>query len=132
MTGAVIEKLPDEEGFRLLDADELRKLCREYNDILNQGFTGGYAINYEYRRNDCVFIDNLAVAHRASAAAHRPVEKQGLRIMHRSTVRGVEDLAPGFGLPLVCDIGGPSPFGPGVWQSGGVGLRWDDAVPMQN
>jgi len=132
MTGAVIEKLPDEDGFRLLDADELRTLCRQYNDILNQGFSDGYAISYEYQRNDCVFIDNLAVAHRASSAAHEPVEKQGLRIMHRSTVRGVEDLAPDFGLPLVCDIDGPSPFGPGVWQSGGVGFRWDDAVPMQN
>lgn len=132
MTGAVIEKLADEEGFRLLDADELKRLCHQYNDILNQGLSNGYAMAYEYQENDCVFIDNLAVAHRASKAAHRPAEEQGLRIIHRSTVRGMQHFAPGFGLPQFVDINGPSPFGNGVWQRGGVGFRWDDGIPMQN
>ncbi|NBB89252.1 MAG: taurine dioxygenase [Bacteroidetes bacterium] len=132
MTGAVIEKLSDEEGFRLLDAEELKKLCHQYNDILNQGFENGYAIAYEYQENDCVFIDNLAVAHRASKSAHMPAEKQGLRIMHRSTVQGVQDLAPNYGLPQFIDINGPSPFGDGVWKRGGVGFRWDEGVPMRN
>ncbi|PLW83858.1 taurine dioxygenase [Kineobactrum sediminis] len=132
MTGAVIEKLANEENFRLLEADELKKLCHQYNDILSHGLDNGYTIAFEYQENDCVFIDNLAVAHRASTAAHMPAEKQGLRIMHRSTVRGVKDFAPGFGLPLVLDINGPNPLGNGVWQSGGVGFRWDDGIPMQN
>jgi taurine dioxygenase len=52
--------------------------------------------------------------------------------MHRSTVRGVQDLAPGFGLPLHFNIHAPSPFGSGVWQAGGVGFRWDADIPMQN
>lgn len=132
MTGAVIEKLPDEDGFRLLNADEMKHLCHEYNDVLNAGLRDGYTIGYEYRENDCIFIDNLAVAHRASPEAHLPPEKQGLRIMHRSTVRGVEDLAPGFQLPGYINIHGPSPFGEGVWQGGGIGFRWDDDIPMQN
>lgn len=132
MTGAVIEKRPDDDGFRLLDATELTELCHAYKDILNAGLTQGYAANYEYRENDCVFIDNLAVAHRAAPEAHRPVEQQGLRIMHRSTVRGVQDLAPDFGLPLFVDLLAPSPYGAGVWQAGGLGFRWDDSVPMQN
>jgi taurine dioxygenase len=132
MTGAVIEKLPDRDAFRLLDAGELKRLCHEYNALLNDGFAHGYAIDYDYRANDCLFIDNLAVAHRASPEAHRPAAQQGLRIMHRSTVRGVEDLAPGFGLPLQLNIAGPSPFGDGVWQCGGIGFRWDDGIPMQN
>jgi taurine dioxygenase len=132
MTGAVIEKLPDREGFRLLDADEVTKLCRQYNDILNRGLDEGYVTAYEYERNDCVIIDNLAVAHRAAEAAHMPVEEQGLRIMHRSTVRGVQNLAPNFDLPQFADIDGPSPFGEGVWQGGGVGFRWDGGIPMQN
>jgi len=132
MTGAVIEKRPGEDGFRLLDADELQALCHEYNDLLDAGLDHGYSIAYEYRENDCIFIDNLAVAHRASPDAHRPPEEQGLRIMHRSTVRGVSELAPRNGLPLYLDIGGPSPFGEGVWQAGGIGFRWDEAVPMQN
>ena len=132
MTGAVIEKLPDANGFRLLDAKELKQLCHEYNDILNAGLENGYAIGYEYQENDCVFIDNLAVAHRAAPEAHSPPEEQGLRIMHRSTVRGVQDLAPDFDLPLFFNIQAPSPFGDGIWQGGGIGFRWDDGIPMQN
>ena len=132
MTGAVIEKLRDSEGFRLLSADEMRQLCNEYNDILNAGLNDGYAIAYEYRENDCIFIDNLAVAHRASPQAHLPAEEQGLRIMHRSTVRGVSDLRPHFGLPQQLPIHRPSPFGEGVWQAGGIGFRWDASIPMQN
>ncbi|WP_108445533.1 TauD/TfdA dioxygenase family protein [Halomonas denitrificans] len=132
MTGAVIEKLPDEEAFRLLHEDELKQLCHEYNDLLNAGLKDGYAIAFEYRENDCVFIDNLAVAHRAAPEAHLPAEEQGLRIMHRSTVRGVQDLAPGFGLPQHVDIQGPNPLGEGVWKGGGIGFRWADGVPMQN
>ena len=132
MTGAVIEKLPDKEGFRLLDADELKRLCHEYNDILNRGLENGYAMTYEYEENDCVFIDNLAVAHRAAETAHKPAEEQGLRIMHRSTVKGMQEFAPNHDLPLALDINGPSSFGSGVWQSGGLGFRWDDGIPMQN
>jgi len=132
MTGAVIEKRRDEDGFRLLDADEMTRLCHDYNDILSAGLREGYAVNYEYQENDCLFIDNLAVAHRAAPEAHMPAEQQGLRIMHRSTVQGVQDLAPGFGLPLYVDLSRPSPFGDGVWHGGGIGFRWDDALPMQN
>jgi taurine dioxygenase len=130
MTGAVIEATSD--GFRLLDADELKQLCHAYNDILNKGLSDGYATAFEYRENDCVFIDNLAIAHRAAPEAHMPAEQQGLRIMHRSTVRGVYDLAPGAGLPQHLDINGPSPFGPGVWQGGGIGFRWEEGIPMRN
>ncbi len=132
MTGAVIEKAPDGEGIRLLAAEELRQLCRWYNAVLNAGFNHGYAIAFEYRRNDCVFIDNLAVAHRAAPEAHASAQEQGLRIMHRSTVRGTHRFAPDGGLPIQLDIHGPNPAGAGVWQGGGVGFRWDEAVPMQN
>lgn len=132
MTGAVLEKLPDQDGFRLLHADELKTLCHEYNDILNTGLTDGYTVAFEYSENDCVFIDNLAVAHRASPEAHMSAEQQGLRIMHRSTVKGVQDLAPGFGLPQYVRIDGPNPVGAGVWQGGGVGFRWEDGIKMRN
>ena len=132
MTGAIVETLPGGGGHRLLDAGEMKRLCHAYNEILNTGLQDGYAVAYEYRENDCVFIDNLAVAHRAAPEAHMPVEQQGLRIMHRSTVRGVQDLAPGGGLPQHLDIDGPSPFGPGVWQGGGIGFRWDDGIAMRN
>ena len=132
MTGAVIEKLPSLDRFRLLNATELTQLCHQYNDLLNAGLEHGYTVNYEYEENDCLFIDNLAVAHRAAPEAHLPAEQQGLRIMHRSTVKGTQDLKPDFGLPLRADIYGPSPLGEGVWQAGGLGFRWDAAIPMQN
>ncbi|MEQ8585706.1 MAG: TauD/TfdA family dioxygenase [Thalassobaculaceae bacterium] len=132
MTGAVIEKHPHEEGFRLLDSDDLTELCRRYNDVLDAGLTDGYTVAYEYRENDCVFVDNWAVAHRAAPEAHLPADAQGLRIMHRSTVQGVQDLAPEFGLPQYVNIAGPNPFGRGVWQSGGIGFRWQDGIPMRN
>lgn len=134
MTGAVIESTPDSSNsFRLLAADELRNLCIRYNALLNDGLEHGYAIAFEYEQNDCVFIDNLAVAHRAAPEAHASVEQQGLRIMHRSTISGVHPLVPRDGLPQYADIHGPSPFGSdGVWQAGGLGFRWDKRAPMQN
>lgn len=132
MTGAVIEKLADRDDFRLLEKDELNRLCHDYNDILNAGLTDGYAIAYEYEENDCLFIDNLAVAHRAAPEAHMPADRQGLRIMHRSTVKGVQPLAPSFGLPQEVNIGAPNPLGQGVWQGGGIGFRWQDGIPMRN
>ncbi|MEE4278152.1 MAG: TauD/TfdA family dioxygenase [Halieaceae bacterium] len=132
MTGAVIEKLRDEDDFRLLNASELTALCHEYNDLLNSGLERGYTIEYEYEEHDCLFIDNLAVAHRASPDAHRPAHEQGLRVMDRSTVRGERDLAPFFGLAPKYPIGGPHPFGEGVWHAGGLGFRWDESIPMQN
>ena len=119
-------------GFRLLDADELKQLCHDYNYILNAGLSDGYAIAYEYHENDCVFIDNLAVAHCAAPEAHMPVDRQGLRIMHRSTVKGVHDLAPGFDLPQHVNIDGPNPLGECVWQGGGVGFRWEEGIAMRN
>lgn len=132
MTGAVIETLPGDGGYRLLGADELRDLCIQYDQLLTDGLEHGYAIGFEYEENDCVFIDNLAVAHRAAPQAHAPVEEQGLRIMHRSTVKGVHNLAPADELPQFLDIHGPSPSASGVWQGGGIGFRWDRHAPMQN
>ncbi len=133
MTGAVLDYVP-ERGFRLLDATELAKLCQQYNYLLNIGFEKGYAVNYEYEEGDCLFIDNLAVAHRAAPEAHLPPEQQGLRIMHRSTVKGVDLLRPRHDLPEYLNIEGPSPdkSGAGVWHSGGVGFRWQSNIPMQN
>ena len=132
MTGAVIEWSPAADGLRLLEADELTELCRAYNDLMNAGLEAGYAIEWEYAAGDCVFIDNLAVAHKAAESAHRPAEQQGLRIMHRSTVRGLQPLVPEVDLPAVVDIFGPNPTGAGVWQPGGLGFRWDEDIRMQN
>lgn len=147
MTGAVIERLPDDgltidqlktlpahaDSFRLLDEAAMRELFNDYNDLLNDSFEDGYGIRYEYDTGDLLFIDNWAVAHRASPEAHLPAEQQGLRIMDRVTIKAPRNLSPHFGLPQYINMAGPHPFNKdGVWQAGGVGFRWKDDIRMQN
>ncbi|PLX98927.1 MAG: taurine dioxygenase [Desulfuromonas sp.] len=132
MTAAVIEKRPDNDQFRLLQEDEMRSFFNQYNDLLTDGMKNGYALNYEYQDKDCVITDNLAVAHRAAPEAHMSPDQQGLRIMHRATVRGVQDLAPDFELPQQLDVRAHNTFGEGVWVMGGIGFRWDKDIAMQN
>ena len=92
-----------------------------------------YTAVYEYEAGDCIFIDNLAVAHRATPEAHRPASEVGLRILHRTTIRAEGYFDPPFGLPPRADIRSRrSPFGEGVWEGGGLGFRWDETIPMQN
>ncbi|KAL1504339.1 hypothetical protein AB1Y20_010745 [Prymnesium parvum] len=94
---------------------------------------GAYTTTYEYAEGDCVFIDNLAVAHRAAPAAHESVQSQGLRILHRSTIKARQALDPPYGLPWQLNIMGPNPLGDeGVWEGGGLGFRWDESIAMQN
>jgi taurine dioxygenase len=145
MTGAVIEKLKDEEGFRLLNPAEMKELFITYNALLDQGLesdssssssSSSYAIPYEYEEGDVLFIDNYAVGHRASPEAHQPASVQGLRIMHRTTGKApFTAFSPQFGLPLYVDINGPSPFGDdeeGVWIGGGIGFQFDEKLHFQN
>ncbi|EOD09927.1 taurine dioxygenase-like protein [Emiliania huxleyi CCMP1516] len=85
------------------------------------------------KEGDCIFIDNLAVAHRASPEAHKPSTEVGLRILHRTTIRAPQNFDPPYGLPPVLNVLGPNPLGGGgVWQGGGLGFRWDETIPMQN
>jgi len=86
MTGAVLERVPA-GGFRALDEAEMTRLFNDYNELLNSGVQGGYTMKYEYQAGDLVMIDNFAVGHRAAPEAHLPVSKQGLRILHRTTVK---------------------------------------------
>jgi taurine dioxygenase len=147
MTGAVIERLPEHgvsaeqlqqqratsAQLRLLNKEQMLELFNDYNDLLNASFEQGFGIRYEYGTGDLLFIDNWAVAHRASPEAHRPAAQQGLRIMDRVTIKSPRDFAPHFGLPQYVNIFGTPPLNQdGVWQSGSVGFRWKDSIPMQN
>lgn len=92
-----------------------------------------YATVYEYAEGDCIFIDNLAVAHRAAPAAHEAATVRGLRILHRTTIKAPRNFDPPYGLPWMLNVAGPNPLGgKGVWQGGGLGFRWDETIPMQN
>lgn len=147
MTGAILERLPEDgvpidtlqkqrataDQFRLLNEHEMKALFNDYNDLLNESFEAGYGIRYHYDNGDLLFIDNWAVAHRASPEAHLPAEQQGLRIMDRVTIKAPRELSPHFGLPTYINMAGPHPFNKdGVWQGGGVGFRWKDDIRMQN
>jgi len=139
MTGGVLEKLEGNDSFRLLGEQELTQLFREYNDLLNNGLPGkgDYAVSYKYQEGDCIFIDNLAVAHKASPEAHGDPRNQGVRILHRTTIKAPQDFLPGFGLPntatrpLLMQAMKES-GGNGVFVSGGLGFRWDASIRMQN
>lgn len=147
MTGAVIERLPEEgvsieelqkqpadtSQLRLLNETEMKALFNDYNDLLNDSFENGYGIRYQYDTGDLLYIDNWALAHRASPEAHLPAEQQGLRIMDRVTIKSPRNLAPHFDLPQYINLAGPHPLNPdGVWKAGGIGFRWKDDIPMQN
>lgn len=139
MTGGVLEEF-NKGQFRLLTENKLRKLMNEYNDLLNAGLPakdGNYAISYPYEEGDCIFIDNLAIAHRASEGAHTDAKKQGLRILHRSTVKAMKDFLPGRGLPATCtnrilEEANMHADGEGAFVGGGLGFRWDESIRMQN
>jgi taurine dioxygenase len=139
MTGAVIEYLGEDKKakgevpYRLLNESEMKELFTDYNDILNNGVKDGYTVNYNYKEGDFVVIDNLAVSHKASPEAHTTYQKQGLRVLHRTTVKATQPLKPGFGLPQATDIYGPNPFGDdGVWIGGGIGYRFAEDLHYQN
>jgi len=138
MTGGVMEKLRDNDGFRLLEHEELVELFHDYNNLLNAGFTENaqrYSMSYSYQEGDCIFIDNLAIAHRASEQAHMDPSKQGLRILHRTTIKPPQPFLPPFGLPgtITRDIlQAANRSGDGVFVAGGLGFRWDENIRMQN
>ncbi|KAJ1393381.1 hypothetical protein B484DRAFT_408233 [Ochromonadaceae sp. CCMP2298] len=162
MTGAVLEVLHTEaegagkaegaEGggqqktLRLLDEGEMQTFFNRYNEILNAGLTvgdtggvgDGYSLSFDYEEGDMLFIDNFAVGHRAAPEAHESSQKQGLRILHRTTVAGMGPFEPPFGLPPGLDIEGPNPLGRGgaggggVWQGGGTGFVWKEGLRLQN
>jgi taurine dioxygenase len=147
MTGGVIERLSDNDlaidelqkapantdQLRLLNEDEMKQLFNDYNDLMNASFELGYGIRYQYDTGDLLYIDNWALAHRASPEAHLPADQQGLRIMDRVTIKSPRNLEPHFGLPQYIQISRHHPLNQdGVWQAGGVGFRWKDDIPMQN
>lgn len=139
MTGGVLEKLPGESNrFRLLEHDELVELFHDYNNLLNAGLPekgGSYSLSYPYEAGDCIFIDNLAVAHRASDEAHTDAESQGLRILHRTTVKAMKPFVPPFGLPPLATrelLVNANISGDGIFVAGGLGFRWDENIRLQN
>lgn len=73
---------------RRTGADETKTLLEEIrNEIEKDGRRLVYP--HEWKEGDFVITDNLAVGHFASANAIRPRSEVGLRILHRTTIKGI-------------------------------------------
>lgn len=134
MTGAVIRCDPWSDSIELLEEDELRQLMKRYNALLNNGYNNyqAYSMRYEYEAGDMVFIDNMAIAHRAMKKAHFPVSKtssENTRILHRTTIAAKYNFDPINNLPFRMT---KRPCENGVWIQDGNGFVWDENERIQN
>eukprot|EP00746_Dinoflagellata_sp_MGD_P134425 gnl/MRDRNA2_/MRDRNA2_68264_c0_seq1.p1 gnl/MRDRNA2_/MRDRNA2_68264_c0~~gnl/MRDRNA2_/MRDRNA2_68264_c0_seq1.p1 ORF type:complete len:369 (+),score=47.41 gnl/MRDRNA2_/MRDRNA2_68264_c0_seq1:114-1220(+) len=128
------EMEPDLRGrdYRILSEQEVVKLMRKYDAVLSDP---RHHVVYRHRPGDLVVLDNLAVAHRAMPSSHEKCN--GLRILHRTTVRGMANLDPPAqsGLPPFLYIFGENPIQDGgVWQSSdyfGAGFQWNRTALMR-
>ena len=55
----------------------MSRVFHQYNDLLNQA---RHHMSHPYKEGDCIFIDNLAIAHRAAPAAHQAAAAQGVNL----------------------------------------------------
>ena len=128
-----LESLLQGKGYHVLNQSEMINLLHRYDELLS---FPGHRSSHRYRVGDLVVIDNLAAAHRAAPSAHDA--RNGLRILHRTTVKGTKRLdAPlESGLPPFLYIFGENPFcDGGVWQASdyyGVGFRWNESAALRN
>merc|ERR1719499_70960 len=101
------------------------ELFRNFTELFDRD---DISYSHKWEEGDVIIIDNLAVAHKAMPAAHQA--SSGLRILHRTTVKGMEPLDPPveWGFPLHFDTSKPCPFEDkgAVWVNGYVGFRWGD------
>ena len=108
-----------------LKDDEMVSLFQRLNDLHNDSRS---VWHHKYEEGDLVMIDNWAVAHRAQDGSFSP--KGGVRIVHRTTVKGNHKLSASrvnSDLPDSIPQTGKPPlwFSPGaVWVEGYVGFRW--------
>ena len=105
-----------------LTSEEMKALFQRVNDLCNAA-----ALHHTYEQGDLVLIDNWAVAHKAREGSFDST--RGLRVLHRTTVKGKHSLAPSpsFGLPHRFPPGLAFPASPDrqpVWVEGYVGFRW--------
>ncbi|XP_033762146.1 uncharacterized protein LOC117343764 [Pecten maximus] len=73
------------------DQDEIlsQEQTRFIQDMLLGKILGSNLIySHQYKSGDLLLLNNPSVAHIAGAGSQSPVEVAGLRLMHRSTVRG--------------------------------------------
>ena len=137
MTGAVVH-VGDNGERTALTAVEMQSLFRRFHELCEQA-----SLHHTYAPGDLIIIDNWAVAHRAREGSFDA--NRGLRVVHRTTVKGLHVLSPPPDLQLPAEFpqvgyggNGISPFPPRVfgssaarqpvWVEGYVGFRWRPCV----
>ncbi|CAK9018658.1 Hypothetical protein SCF082_LOCUS14178 [Durusdinium trenchii] len=124
---AMVPELQMPLGYRTLTPHEATEVLQRYEALLERP---ELQITHRYQVGDLLLLDNLMVAHRA---VHRE-NFDGLRLLHRTTLRGTRNL-DAEGLPPFLYIFGPNPFDSGLWQSAdyyGVGFRWNISESFRN
>ncbi|XP_053385597.1 uncharacterized protein LOC123539022 [Mercenaria mercenaria] len=72
---------------RRTDKEETKELIEEItNEIEKNGKELVYS--HEWEEGEFIMTDNLAVGHFASADSQRPRSEVGLRVLHRTTIKG--------------------------------------------
>jgi len=77
-------KLPSE---RIATHEEYAELLQSIHCIINQD-DGKYIYVHKWEPGDFIISDNLAVGHYAHSSTQAPRDKVGLRVLHRTTVKG--------------------------------------------
>lgn len=131
MTGSIIERVGSSEegnklsGIKAWSHREMDDMFCAMTDLLDRD---DISYSHKWQEGDVIIIDNLAVAHKAMPAAHKV--SSGLRILHRTTVKGSVPLDPDpeHNFPIHFDMTAPCPFTDkdAVWLEGYVGFRWGD------
>jgi len=131
MTGSIIERVEEPQkgealsGIKAWNREEMDELFCTFTQLLDRE---DISYSHKWLEGDVIIIDNLAVAHKAMPGAHKA--SSGLRILHRTTVKGMEpfDPPPKLAFPNHLDTNSPCPFKDrgAVWVEGYVGFRWGD------
>ncbi len=88
MTSAFAWDADDPGRTRITTRGETCDLLEEIHHAIT--VTGRHLIyNHVWEPGDFIISDNLAVAHEATPQTQLPVEQVGLRVLHRTTVKGV-------------------------------------------
>jgi len=138
MTSTIIERVGETSktdklaGIKAWNHQEMDEFFQRWTELMDRD---DIRYNHKWQQGDVVIIDNLAVAHKAMPGAHKA--SSGLRILHRTTIKGSQpfDPPPELNFPIQFDTAGPCPFkDPGaVWIEGYVGFRWgnwkDRSIP---
>ncbi|XP_069106500.1 (S)-phenoxypropionate/alpha-ketoglutarate-dioxygenase-like [Argopecten irradians] len=99
LSGNYIQKLENGEE-KVLSKDETQYI----QDILETKILGSNLIyTHQYRSRDLLLLNNPSVAHIAGPGSQSAVEISGLRLMHRSTVRGTKDPSKQTSVHYECD-----------------------------